>query len=48
MYPLAKIWFMTEAGYDYDKKKNLWAGERRLTQGYLLRLNTWIIIFYII
>lgn len=21
MYPLAKIWFMTEAGYDYDKKK---------------------------
>lgn len=22
MYPLAKIWFMTEAGYDYDKKNN--------------------------
>lgn len=23
MYPLAKIWFMTEAGYDYDKKKSI-------------------------
>lgn len=33
MYPLAKIWFMTEAGYDYDKKKKPMSRRKKANSG---------------